>query len=505
MGEMKNDSHMLRDEILDLVRKYARAAHAGMRPADDPLRPAFEMARDSIPYGGRIFDEDEVVAAVGSALDFWLTLGKEGEAFESELAAVLGVRSCLLVNSGSSANLVALTALTSHKLPYERRILPGDEVITVAAGFPTTVSPILQCGAVPVFLDNDPDTGNLRAGQLEEAYRSGRTKAVIMAHTLGNPFNLSEVLEFCQRRDLWLVEDNCDSLGSIYEMSESRASNLRLAHLTGRSADGERVRAMTGCWGDLSTQSFYPPHHITMGEGGSVNIVHRASLRSYAESIRDWGRDCWCPSGKDNTCGKRFSWQLGDLPEGYDHKYVYSHLGYNLKPLDLQAAIGRRQLLRLPSFVKARRRNWARLRKGLAGLDEYFSFTLPTHARAWDGEGFQWDESGCRCDPSWFGFMVRVRPEAPFTRTALARHLDDHRIGNRMLFGGNLIRQPIFTRLRRERPESFRVCGDLPGSDAIMRQALFLGVYPGLSDAMIDRIVDCIHVFIRQAGKGCRK
>jgi CDP-6-deoxy-D-xylo-4-hexulose-3-dehydrase len=501
MDEMNRDPEKLRAEILSLSREYSRLVHKGMRPADDPLRPAFDPSVDGVPYGGRVFDEEEVSAAVGSVLDFWLTLGKEGEAFEAELASALGVRSSLLVNSGSSANLVALAALTTHKLPAERRLLPGDEVITVAAGFPTTVAPIMQCGAVPVFIDNDPVTGNLRVDQLEEAYRSGKTKAVMMAHTLGNPFDLRAVLDFCRRHELWLVEDNCDSLGSAYEMPESELGRLGLEHLKASVSNG-RVRALTGSWGDLSTQSFYPPHHITMGEGGAVNIVRRASLRSYAESFRDWGRDCWCPSGHDNTCGKRFQWQLGELPEGYDHKYVYSHLGYNLKPLDLQAAIGRRQLPRLPSFVAARRRNWEHLRSGLADLEDYFSFTLPTHAKAWNGSGFDWDESGCRCEPSWFGFMLRVRPCAPFTHSDLARHLDSRKIGNRMLFGGNLVRQPAFVRLRRERPDAFRVAGSLAGADAIMREALFLGVYPGIGDSMADHVISCVRDFVRQRHGG---
>jgi len=507
---MNTETSALKADILRLTREYARRVHAGLRPGDDPARPAFRPEQDGVPYAGRVFNEDEVEAAVGSTLDFWLTLGSEGAAFEAELATLLGVRSSLLVNSGSSANLIALTALTTHKLPSHKRLLPGDEVITVAAGFPTTVTPIVQCGAIPVFIDNDPTTGNVRVDQLEAAFAPSRTKAVMLAHTLGNPFDLGAVLAFCRQHDLWLIEDNCDALGSTYEMPRERAEALGLTHLLKRAdaaavspglgamVEDGRLRAATGTWGDLSTQSFYPPHHLTLGEGGAVNIVARASLRTYAESFRDWGRDCWCASGKDNTCERRFGWQLGELPEGYDHKYIYSHLGYNLKPLDPQAAIGRQQLKKLPSFIEARKRNWAYLRQGLSDLSEYFEFSLPTHATSWTPQGFTWDTSGCRSTPSWFGFMLRLRPDAPFTNRDLARHLDQHKIGNRMLFGGNLVRQPAFIQLRRDRPEAFRVVGDLSGADALMRQALFLGTYPGLNDAMLNHELDVLHTFVHQ-------
>ncbi|MGH7996916.1 MAG: lipopolysaccharide biosynthesis protein RfbH, partial [Opitutaceae bacterium] len=427
----------LRSEILRLTRQYARRAHAAHRPGDDSARPAFQPDHDIVPYAGRVFAEEEVEAAVDSTLDFWLTLGKEGAAFERELADFLGVHASLLVNSGSSANLIALSALTTPKLPAHRRLLPGDEVITAAAGFPTTVAPIVQCGAVPVFVDNDPATGNVRAERLEAAFRSGRTKAVIIAHTLGNPFDLDAVLGFCRRHDLWLIEDNCDALGSTYAMPLARARALGLNHLLARAEKGTgaaapdrlpavidgRLVAYTGSWGDLSTQSFYPPHHLTTGEGGAVNIVSQPPLKRYAESFRDWGRDCWCASGKDDTCGKRFGWRLGELPPGYDHKYIYTHFGYNLKPLDLQAAIGRVQLKRLPAFVEARRKNWDYLRRGLADLEEYFEFTLPTHATGWSPAGFEWDGAGRRAGCSWFGFMLMVRGGAPFTRVEFARHL----------------------------------------------------------------------------------
>ncbi|HEX7570545.1 MAG TPA: lipopolysaccharide biosynthesis protein RfbH, partial [Verrucomicrobiae bacterium] len=349
----------LKAEILRLTREFSAATHAANRPGNDAKRPAFVPGQTTVPYAGRVFTEDEVEAAVSATLDFWLTLGPEGEAFETELASILGVKRSLLVNSGSSANLVAIAALTSPKLG-DRQLRPGDEVITSAAGFPTTVAPILQSGCVPVFIDNDPSTLNGRADQLEAAFVPGKTKAVMMAHTLGNPFDLAATTEFCRKHNLWLIEDNCDALGCRY--------------------DGK----FTGTFGDLSTQSFYPPHHLTMGEGGAVNIVRDLKLKVLAESFRDWGRDCWCASGKDDTCHKRFGWQLGELPEGYDHKYIYSHLGYNLKPLDPQAAIGRQQLKKLPAFIQARMDNWNFLRAALADLEEFIQFQLPTHATAWN-------------------------------------------------------------------------------------------------------------------------
>ena len=449
--------------------------HRANRPGHEPpgAQTEFVPGQSPVPYAGRVFTEDEVEAAVSTTLDFWLTLGPEGDAFENELAAYLGVKKSILVNSGSSANLLAFSALTSHKLG-DRRLRPGDEVITAAAGFPTTVAPIIQNGCVPVFIDNDPLTLNVRVDQLEAAFVPGKTKAVFMAHTLGNPFDLAAVTEFCKRHNLWLIEDNCDALGCRY--------------------DGQ----LTGTFGDLSTQSFYPPHHLTMGEGGAVNVVRDMKLKVLVESFRDWGRDCWCASGKDNTCNKRFGWQLGELPEGYDHKYIYSHLGYNLKPLDPQAAIGRAQLKKLPDFVRARADNWQTLREGLAELEEFFTFQLPTHARGWTPNGFTWDTSGHRTDCSWFGFLLLVKPTAPFTRTDLARHLDENKIGNRMLFGGNLLRQPAFVQLRKDRPGALRVVGDLAGADAIMRSALFVGVYPGLSQAMLDHVIDVLRDFARQ-------
>lgn len=463
-------------EILRLTREYSRLSHSGNRPGygEADGRAPFVPGTSTVPYAARVFTEDEVEAAVSATLDFWLTLGPEGDAFERELGAFLGVKRSILVNSGSSANLLAISSLTSPKLD-ERALKPGDEVITVAAGFPTTVAPIIQNGLVPVFIDNDPQTLNGRVDLLEEAFVEGKTKAVMMAHTLGNPFDLSRVTEFCTRRGLWLIEDNCDALGCRY--------------------DGR----LTATFGDLSTQSFYPPHHLTLGEGGAVNVVRDMRLKVLVESFRDWGRDCWCASGKDNTCNKRFGWQLGELPFGYDHKFIYSHLGYNLKPLDIQAAIGRQQIRKLPSFIKARSDNWDFLRRALAPLEEFFEFQLPTHATGWSAtDGFSWDATGHTTECSWFGFMLLVRPTAPFKKPELTRYLDEKKIGNRMLFGGNLLRQPVFVNLRNTRPDAFRVVGSTDGADRIMNEALFVGVYPGLTPTMLEYVAETIATFCRQ-------
>ncbi len=453
----------LAKQIEKLVRSYSAKAHGANRPADSDSVP-FVPGTTPVPYAGRVFGADEVAAAVRSTLEFWLTLGPQGDAFEKELATSLGVNRSILVNSGSSANLLAVSALTSPKLPAQRRLRAGDEVITCAAGFPTTVAPILQNGAVPVFVDNHPLTGNADCTMLEEAFRKEKTKAVILAHALGNPFDVVAVVDFCRRHDLWLIEDNCDALGSRYRLPGKEPMP-------------------TGTFGDLSTQSFYPPHHITMGEGGAVNIVRDMRFKVIIESFRDWGRDCWCASGVENTCGKRFGWQLGELPHGYDHKYIYSHFGYNLKPLDIQAAIGREQLKRLPSFVEARRRNWQVLKDGLKGLSEYFEFMEPTPAS----------------DPAWFGFMILVREQAPFSAVELCRHLDERKIGNRRLFGGNLVRQPAFVQLRKDNPAAFRTVGNLAGADRLMRSALFVGVYPGLTPAMLDYVISSVGDFCRSA------
>jgi CDP-6-deoxy-D-xylo-4-hexulose-3-dehydrase len=487
----------LKSQIVRLARDFSEQAHRANLPGWDPRHAPFEPGVTTVPYAGRVFDSEEVAAAIASTLDFWLTLGSEGDAFEQELAAILGVKRSILVNSGSSANLVALSALTSHKLG-DRALRPGDEVITCAAGFPTTVAPMIQNGAVPVFLDNDPGTLNADLDRLEEAYVPGKTKAVMMAHTLGNPFDLERVVAFCRKHDLWLIEDNCDALGATYTFPAGREEPLR--HRKPLAEDGQPVPYLTGTFGDLSTQSFYPPHHITLGEGGAVNIVRNMRFKVLVESFRDWGRDCWCASGKDNTCGKRFGWQLGELPEGYDHKYIYSHLGYNLKPLDIQAAIGRRQLGKLDQFGQARRENWEYLRRGLAHLGEFFDFQLPTHAKAWTPDGFVWEsENGPRCSPSWFGFMLLVRAGGPFTRAEFARHLDEKKIGSRMLFGGNLVRQPALVQLRKERPQALRLLGETPGADRIMNESIFVGVYPGLTRPMLDYIVETISNFTRKA------
>jgi CDP-4-dehydro-6-deoxyglucose reductase, E1 len=421
----------LHHRILDQVREYYYARHAGA--AD-----AFVVGDSKIPYAGRVFDEHEMVAAVDSLLNFWLTLGEQGDCFERELADYVGAKHALLVNSGSSANLIAFATLTSPQL--ERPLKPGDEVITVAAGFPTTVAPIVQYGCVPVFIDVDLATGNVLVDRLEDAL-SPRTRAVMLAHTLGNPFAVDAVLDFVRRHDLYLVEDNCDALGSTY--------------------NGQR----TGTFGHLATQSFYPPHHITMGEGGAV-LMRSGRFKRIATSLRDWGRDCWCAAGVDNTCGKRFGWQLGQLPEGYDHKYIYSHLGYNLKPLDVQAAIGREQLRKIDDFVAARRANHSRLVAALRPFEELLVLPQATPG----------------AEPSWFGLLLTVRDEAPFTRTELVRFLEDHKIQTRQLFAGNLLRQPAF------RNVAHRVVGDLTNTDQLMNSAFFIGVYPGLTYAMLTSV-----------------
>ncbi len=510
----------IKQEILRLTREYSKLVHSSNRPGAE--RPDLDSEQIPCPYAGRVFSEDEVEAAVSSTLDFWLTLGSEGTAFQNELAEFLGVKTTVLTNSGSSANLLCVSALTSYKIPERKRLKHGDEVITCAAGFPTTVAPLIQNGLVPVFLDNSPVTGNAKTDQLETAYVPGKTKAVMLAHTLGNPFDLATICAFCHKHDLWLIEDNCDALGCSYSLPVDAAEACGLEHLLEIAEEGthplirissengvDTLTAPTGTFGDLSTQSFYPPHHLTMGEGGSVNIVRQHALKILVESFRDWGRDCWCASGQDDTCGKRFQWKLGDLPEGFDHKYIYSHFGYNIKPLDPQAAIGRQQLKKLPSFVEARKQNWEILRKGLDDLEDVFSFSLPTHAIEWSQEeGFRWDESGCRVDCSWFGFMLRVKRSAPFSRQHFAEFLEAKGIGNRMLFGGNLLRQPLFVQLDKDRPGAYRVVGvpqgteralsltKLTGADRIMKEAIFIGVYPGLSSQQLTYMISSIRHFV---------
>ncbi|MEZ4408764.1 MAG: lipopolysaccharide biosynthesis protein RfbH [Polyangiales bacterium] len=440
-------------EIMDRVRRIA-----ALRARDDE---PFVPGRTPVRYAGRVYDQEELVNVVGSALEFWLTAGRWHRRLEADLAAWFGVPHARLVNSGSSANLVATAALTS---PHwgDRRLRPGDEVITVAAGFPTTVSPSVQLGLVPVFVDIDLATANVDASRLEAAL-SPRTRAVILAHTLGNPFDLAAVRALCDRHGLWLIEDNCDAAGSLY--------------------DGKK----TGTFGDLATLSFYPAHHMTTGEGGAVLCRDDEMLR-VVESFRDWGRDCWCAAGVDNTCGQRFGWQLGELPCGYDHKYTYSHMGFNLKMTDLQAAIGHAQLAKLDGFCDARRVNWRYFREALDDLSEFF--VLP--------------DATPGADPSWFGFMLVVRPGAPFTRDELVRHLESRRIQTRMLFAGNLARQPALTRLAEDRvargePLPYRVAGPLENTDRAMNDGLWFGVYPGLSHAARAFIADEVRAFAERA------
>jgi CDP-4-dehydro-6-deoxyglucose reductase, E1 len=489
------DKEGLKNTINILLKLYSKKFHSDHHP--DVSKKKFIPGKTDIPYAGRVFDENEVVAAVESLLDFRLTLGEEGECLEKEISQYLGTKKTILMNSGSSANLTSISSLTSYLIPTNKRVNFGDEIITCAAGFPTTVAPIVQIGCIPVFVDCDLVTANIDVTLLEEAYTEGKTKAVFLAHTLGNPFNLLEIKSFCNKYNLWLIEDNCDSLGSIYSMPKILANSLGYYK---NSPSGEilndHISKLTGTWGELSTQSFYPPHHITMGEGGAVNISGSLKLARIVESFRDWGRDCYCKSGMDNTCGKRFDWQLGDLPKGYDHKYIYSHLGYNLKPLDLQAAIGRIQLKRLPEFIKARKDNWNYLRNKMDRMSDYFDFSLPTHATKWTKDGFIWDSSGCKTDCSWFGFLLRVKKDSPFNNMDLAKELVSKKIGVRTLFAGNLIRQPAFVNLKKKNKNAFRVVGNIENTDRIMNEAIFLGTFPGLSKEMIDYEAYIIEQFI---------
>ena len=444
---MSSSKRELRERILALVAEYHAEAFAA---------PPFIPGETPIPVAGRVFDSAEMQSLVDSALDFWLTTGRFAAQFEEQFARFMGIRSAALVNSGSSANLVALAALTSAKLG-KRALKPGDEVITVAAGFPTTVNPIIQCGLIPVFVDIEIPTYNVDVARLEQAL-SPRTRAIALAHTLGNPFNVDAVMEFVRRHQLWLVEDCCDAVGAEYR--------------------GRQV----GTFGDLATTSFYPAHHITMGEGGCV-LTNTPLLKTLVESFRDWGRDCWCDPGKDNTCGKRFDWQLGALPYGYDHKYIYSHIGYNLKATDMQAAVGVAQLGKLPLFIAARRGNFARLREGLRDLEEFFVLPEPTPGSM----------------PSWFGFPLLVRAGAPFTRTDLIRAVDARKIGTRLLFGGNLVRQPAYRDL------AYRVAGSLENTDRVADHLFWIGVYPGLTPRMLDYVVDSFHAIIAERPELCRK
>ena len=434
MTEPTDRRVVLRKQIEALVEEYAAIAYA---PS------TFEPGKSVVPPSGKLMGAEELKGMVEASLDGWLTTGRFNEAFERQLAKFIGVRSSLTVNSGSSANLVAFMALTSPMLG-DRAIKPGDEVITVAAGFPTTVNPILQAGAVPVFVDIELGTYAVDASKIEAAI-GPKTKAIMMAHTLGNPFDLGAVTAICKQHNLWLVEDCCDALGSTYL--------------------GQNV----GTFGDLGTLSFYPAHHITMGEGGAV-FTNTPRLRQIAESFRDWGRDCYCAPGKDNTCGTRFCKKLGDLPEGYDHKYTYSHLGYNLKITDMQAACGLAQLEKAPEFIARRRKNFKYLYARLKGLEDLLLLPKATP----------------HSDPSWFGFPITLREGAPISRVELTKQLDDHKIGTRLLFAGNLTRQPYML------GQNFRISGDLKNTDIVMNQTFWVGVQPSLTHDMLDYVADSI-------------
>jgi len=435
-----------RAKILEQVKEYADKFHA-VKPYEEG---------DRIPYARRVYGSEEMVNLVDSSLEFWLTSGRYTDEFEKKFAEYLGVKFCSLVNSGSSANLGAFMALTSPLLK-DRRIKRGDEVITVAAGFPTTVAPVIQYGAVPVFVDVTIPQYNIDVTKLEEAL-SPKTKAVMIAHTLGNPFDLKAVKEFCTKHNLWLVEDNCDALGSKYTI------------------DGEEK--FTGTIGDIGTSSFYPPHHMTMGEGGAI-YTNNPLLNKCIRSMRDWGRDCVCPSGRDNFCGHRFDGQYGLLPAGYDHKYVYSHFGYNLKATDLQAAVGCAQIVKFPSFVERRRHNFDRLKEGLADCQD--KLILP--------------EAAPNSRPSWFGFMMTVKEGVD--RVKVVKYIEDHGVQTRNLFAGNLTKHPCFDELR-EAGEGYRVVGELTNTDRIMNDTFWIGVYPGMTDEMIDYMIKTIKEALNQ-------
>ena len=438
---MTDRAAQLRKLILDLTAEYVAEAF----PAKE-----FKAGLSSVPVSGKVIDAADIGAVVDSALDSWFTTGHFAEDFERKLARFVGVRCASLVNSGSSANLLAISALTSPKLG-DRRLKPGDEVITVAAGFPTTVNPIIQNRLVPVFVDVTLPTYEIDVTQLEAA-RGERTRAVMIAHTLGNVFDLDAVSAFARKHDLWLIEDCCDALGSTWK--------------------GRHV----GTFGDIATVSFYPAHHITMGEGGAV-LTDKPNLQVLIESFRDWGRDCWCHTGKDNTCGKRFDWQLGSLPCGYDHKYTYSHIGYNLKATDMQAALGASQIEKLPHFIERRRANFRYLHAALKALDEFL--ILP--------------EATPGSDPSWFGFPIGVRQNAPFTRQQLIAALEAKKIGTRLMFAGNLLRQPVY------QDSEYRVLGELPNTEFVMNNVFWIGVYPGLTTEMLDYVAETILSFAADA------
>ena len=441
-----------RQQIKDLVAEYYRKYKEPVE-SKEKFKPG-----DRISYASRVYDEKEMTSLTDAMLDFWLTTGRFSEQFEREFAAWIGVKYAHLVNSGSSANLIAFMALTASELG-DRRIKRGDEVITVACGFPTTISPILQYGAVPVFVDMTVPQYNIDVSKLEDAY-SDKTKAVMIAHTLGNPFDLKAVKDFCDRHDLWLIEDNCDALGTKYTI------------------DGETK--YTGTWGDIGTSSFYPPHHMTMGEGGCVYtddpVLHRLIL-----SFRDWGRDCICPSGVDGLCGHRFDGQHGELPQGYDHKYTYSHLGYNLKVTDLQAAIGVEQLKKFPSFIERRKHNWKYLHDRLEKSEAMDSLIFPEPCE--------------NSDPSWFGFLISLKPESGHTRNEVTRYIEGHNIQTRLLFSGNIIKHPCFDDIRGT--DAYRVAGNLEVTEYIMDNSFWVGVYPGMTDRMLDYMSEIIVEAVR--------
>ena len=439
----------LKQQILELTRAYYHVVHE--------VKPEFEEGKTFVNYGGRYYDDEEMVNLVDSSLDFWLTAGPWAHKFETRLAKWLGVKYCAVTNSGSSANLLAFYALTSPKLG-ERAIKRGDEVITVAAGFPTTVNPIIQFGAVPVFVDVKTSTFDIDESQLEAAY-SPKVKAVMLAHSLGNPFNLKAVKAFCEKHGLWLIEDNCDALGSEYTI--------------------DCVTKKTGTWGHIGTSSFYPPHHMTMGEGGAV-YTDDPLLDKIVRSFRDWGRDCWCVGGVDNTCKMRFTGKFGELPEGYDHKYVYSHFGFNLKITDMQAAIGCAQLEKLDRIVEARRKNWQTLYEGVKDLPQLM---MPEP-----------EESS---NPSWFGFLIVVRLEAGFTRNELTGFLESRKIQTRNLFAGNLLRHPAFDEMRKS-GEGYRVVGELKNTDFVMNNGFWIGVYPGMKPEMLNWMIKSIREFCKK-------
>jgi CDP-4-dehydro-6-deoxyglucose reductase, E1 len=429
----------LRNKILKLVEQFAEEEHADEK---------FVSGNSAVPVSGKVYGAEELKMLVDASLDFWLTTGRYNEKFEAKLASYIGLKYALSVNSGSSANLLALSALTSDLLG-DRKLQRGDEVITIAASFPTTVNPIIQNGMVPVFLDVDIPTYNVIAERIEEAITE-KTRAIMIAHALGNPFNVDEVKRVADKHDLWIIEDCCDALGSRYD------------------------NKMVGTFGDIGTVSFYPAHHITTGEGGAV-FTNRGRLRKILESMRDWGRDCWCAPGMANTCNKRFDWQLGELPAGYDHKYTYSHLGYNLKITDMQAAIGLAQLQRIDELHKRRKSNFDRLEKGLADLQEFFILPKATE----------------KSEPSWFGFPITLRENLGFNRKDLAVYLDKNKIATRNLFAGNLTKQPYM------QGRNFRVVGDLTNTDIIMHRTFWIGVFPGLHDKHVDYIIECFHSFVK--------